>query len=623
MSKDLNGSRRQFLRSLSQCACAAPFASLAGSLNLYGQGNDPVAGTIASAPARRASGHPGFKFIDVARGAGLGNALNIFGPADRKRYLLEEMGCGVAFFDYDHDGWLDIFIVNGTRFDEASGIAAPSNFLFHNNRDGTFTDVTGKAGLRRTGWGQGVCIGDYDNDGFDDLFVSYWGDNALYHNNGDGTFTDVTGKTGLVQKGAHSRWNTGCCFLDYDRDGRLDLFVADYVNFDPKLSPPPGGNKLCRYYGIPVACGPQGWGGGTNILYRNRGDGTFEDVSAAAGVAKPAGPADPSVASDNWVPVGSYGMSAVAADFDNDGWPDIYVSCDEAPSLLYHNNHDGTFTEIGVAAGCALSENGRTQGGMGIGVGDYDGDGWLDILKPNFAEESVSLYRNNGDGTFYDAVFQAGLAASRKTVGWGAGFFDFDNDGWRDIFISTGHVYPEIAHRALHLSYATPSVVYRNLGNGRFEDVSAGAGPGVTQPRVSRGCAFGDFDNDGDIDIVVNNLNGIPSLLRNDGAVGGNWIKVKCIGTKSNRSAIGCRVRVVTGQRSQIDEVLSGSSYISHNDFRLHFGLGNASQVDRIEIRWPSGLVESLSKLKVNKLVVIREGTGIVDAEALQTGARG
>jgi len=304
-------------------------------------------------------------------------------------------------------------------------------------------------------------------------------------------------------------------------------------------------------------------------------------------------------------------MGTVAADFDNDGWPDIYVSNDEAPSLLYHNNHDGTFTEMGVAAGCAVSENGSVQGGMGVAVGDYDCDGWLDILKPNFSDETVNLYHNNGNGTFYDAVFRAGLAASTRSIGWGAGFVDFDNDGWRDIFISTGHVYPEIAARRLHITYAEPKILYRNLGNGRFKDVSAQAGPGVTQPKVSRGCAFGDFDNDGDVDVVVNNMNEAPSLLRNDCETMNNWLKVKCIGTKSNRSAIGARVRVVTGGHAQIEEVMSGSSYVSQNDFRLHFGLGQAARVDRLEVRWPLGLVERYSNLEVNQLVVVEEGSGI------------
>ncbi len=609
-------SRREFLRLLGGCGAVLPAEVFAGRLlSRAGDRQAATPLTRTSSTSAKPGSNPGFSLVDTAKQAGLGGATNVYGGVRTKRYLMDEMGCGVAFFDYDHDGWVDVFLVNGTRFEGLPAGVSPSNFLFHNNRDGTFTDVTRKAGLVRSGWGQGCCVGDYDNDGWDDLFVTYWGQNVLYHNNGDGTFTDVTEKTGLIQSGPHLRWNTGCCFVDYDRDGRLDLFVADYVSFDPRLAPTPGSNKLCTYYGISVACGPQGLGGGTNILYHNRGDGTFEDVSEAAGVSNPHGPVDPTSVSDNWIPMGSYGMSAVAADFDNDGWPDIYVSCDEAPSLLYHNNHDGTFTEIGIPAGCALSEDGKTQGGMGIGVGDYDCDGWLDILKPNFSDETISLYHNNGNGTFYDAVFQAGLGSTRKYVGWGAGFPDFDNDGWKDIFISTGHVFPEIQGRKLYVSFAEPKVVYRNLGNGHFEDVSAKVGPEVAQARVSRGCAFGDFDNDGDLDVLVNNMNEPPSLLRNDCQTGNSWIKVKCIGSKSNRSAIGARVRVVTGRHSQIDEVMSGSSYISQNDFRLHFGLGSATQVDVIEVRWPLGLVESFPHLDVNQVVTIQEGRGVIKQE--------
>ncbi len=563
------------------------------------------------------AGGLGFRLTDVAVEAGLGKAINVTGGITNKRYLVEEMGCGVAFWDYDNDGWIDIFIVNGTRFDVSPSDPPPSNFLFHNNRDGTFTDVTQKAGLIRTGWGQGCCVGDYDNDGFDDLFVTYWGQNVLYHNNGDGTFTDVTEKSGLLQPGPHPRWNVACCFLDYDRDGHLDLFVANYVNFDPQITPAPGSDPLCRYYGLPVACGPQGLGGGTNILYHNRGDGTFEDVSEAAGVSIPRGSPDPYVVRTNWRPVGSYGMGAAAADFDNDGWPDIYVACDEAPSLLYRNNHDGTFTEIGMPAGCALSGNGATQGGMGVAVGDYDCDGWLDILKPNFAGENFSLYRNNRNGTFYDAVYQAGLAAATANVGWGAGFQDFDNDGWRDIFVSTGHVYPQVEGRGLMANYASAKVLFRNRGGGRFEDVGSKAGPGITRPQTSRGCAFGDYDNDGDVDVVVINMNGPPSLLRNNCAGENHWIKVKCTGIKSNRSAIGARVTVVSGNHAQIDEVMSGASYVSQNDFRLHFGLGRAAQADQVEVRWPSGLVERFQNVEANQLIHIQEGRGIIRKEKL------
>lgn len=561
----------------------------------------------------------GFTFVDVTVESGLGSARNVFGAVSDKRYVLEETGCGVAFFDYDHDGWLDIFLVNGTTFEGFPPGRAPRNYLFRNNRDGTFTDVTEQAGLARSGWGQGCCIGDYDNDGFDDFFVTYWGQNVLYHNNGDGTFTDVTEKAGLAS--SERRWGTGCCFVDYDRDGHLDLFVANYVNFDPRLTPLPGSNQYCRYSGIPVPCGPQGLGGSTNILYHNGGDGTFEDVSEKAGVMNPRGLPTPTSVSQNWQPTGSYGFTAVAADFDNDGWPDIYVAFDSVPSRLYRNNHDGTFREIGIAAGCALSEDGVGQAGMGVGVGDYDADGWLDIVKTNFSDETANLYRNNGDGTFHDAVYQAGLGMNTKYLGWGVGFVDFDNDGWKDIFMVNGHVYAQIADQKFHVTYQQRKILYRNLGNARFEDVSSRAGSVVTQPNSGRGCAFGDFDNDGDVDIVINNMNELPSLLRNDGGNKNSWLKVKCIGTRSNRSAIGTRVRVVADGRAQIDEVMSGSSYISQNDLRLHFGLGRAAKVDLFEVRWPSGLQESIRDIAANQLIFIREGEGIVKSERF--GRRG
>jgi len=557
----------------------------------------------------------GFVFTDVAARAGLGQASNVFGGVTRKRYLLEEIGCGLAFFDYDNDGWLDLFLVNGTRFEGVSGEHPPTNFLFRNNRDGSFTDVTEKAGLIRSGWGQGCCVGDYDNDGYDDLVVTYWGGIVLYHNNGDGTFTDVTKKAGLVQKGP--RWNTGCCFVDYDRDGLLDLFVANYVNFDPQAAPQPGDNQYCRYFGLSVGCGPQGFSGGTNILYHNRGDGTFEDVSERSGVVVPRGPAAPTFVSDQWIPAGSYGLGVGAADFDNDGWPDIYVACDSVASRFYHNNHDGTFEEVGSEIGCALDGNGKAQGGMGVGVGDYDCDGWLDIIKTNYSDQTANVYHNNGDGTFYDAVFQAGLGANTKYLGWGVGLFDFDNDGWPDIFMSNGHVFPEVDARKLHVTFEQRKIVYRNLGHGRFADVTAISGPAVTQPRPSRGMAFGDFDNDGDVDVAVINMNEPPSLLRNDSPSRTNWLKVKCIGTKSNRSAIGARVRVVTGRHSQMNEVLSGSSFLSQNDFRLHFGLGRARQADLVEVRWPLGLMESFKNVKANQLLILQEGHGITRRQKL------
>jgi len=609
-------SRRGFLEWSGGSALALTLDGLARLLGFRGhalQAAPGSAGAVQGA-AHKAGGSGGVTFTDVADAAGLSRAVNTFGGVKTKRYLIEETGCGVAFFDFDQDGWLDIFLVNGTTIEGFPAGQEPSNYLFKNNRDGTFSDITEKAGLKRSGWGQGCCIGDYDNDGFEDLFITYWGSNALYHNNGDGTFSDVTLKAGVGGEGR--RWGTGCCFLDYDRDGFLDLFVSNYVVFDPAGSPAPGGTPYCRYYGLDVACGPQGLGGGTNILYRNRGDGTFEDVSEKSGVATPRGVSAPTSVSQNWQPVGSYGLTAVSADFDNDGWPDIYVACDISPSRLYRNNHDGTFREVGVQAGVALSEDGVGQAGMGVAVGDYDNDGWLDIVKTNFSDDTSNLYHNNGDGTFYDAVMQAGLGIHKKYLGWGTHFVDFDNDGWRDIFMATGHVWPEVSARKLHVTFEQRRLLYRNLGNGRFEDVSARAGSGFEELRSSRGCAFGDFDNDGDVDIVVNNMNAPPSLLRCDGAEKTNWIKVKCIGTKSNRSGIGARVRVVTGKHSQIDEVMSGSSYISQNDLRLHFGLGPATKVDLMEVRWPSGQLESFRAVPANQLVVVQEGRGIVKTQS-------
>jgi len=565
-----------------------------------------------------ANGTPEVRFTDVAAQAGLARARNVSGHPLNKRFILEEMGCGVALFDYDNDGWLDIFLVNASSFDPAVRAAKPVSYLFHNNRDGTFTDVSAKAGFTHSGWGQGCCVGDYDNDGYDDLFVSYWGRNVLYHNNGDGTFTDVTEKAGLV--GDPRRWGAACCFLDYDRDGRLDLFVSNYLNFDPKNVPLPGKSPLCRFNDLPVPCGPQGLPGGTNLLYRNRSDGTFEDVSEKSGITNPRGPAISLFSDKNWRPAGSYAMGAVSADFDNDGWPDIYVSSDGAPSLLYRNNHDGTFSEIAIAAGCAFDENGVAMSGMGVAAGDYDGDGWLDILRTNFSDQPPTLYRNNGNGSFQDASLAAGLGANRKYVGFGAGFLDHDNDGWKDLFMANGHVYAQLTGSKLYLTYAEPRLLYRNLRNGRFEDVSARSGPGITTPAVGRGCAFGDLDNDGDIDIVVSNLDGPPSLLRNDGGNRNRWIMFKCVGTRSNRSAIGTRLGVTAGGRTQIDEVMSGSSYYSQNDFRLHFGLGAAEQADSVEVRWPSGLAEKFEDLPAGHLYTIQESKGILRKQRFPAG---
>lgn len=538
-------------------------------------------------------------FVNVAHEAGL-NAKTIFGGEHKNKYLLETTGCGVAFYDYDNDGWLDIFLVNGWRLEGFPAGQEPTSHLFKNNRDGTFTDVTAKSGLAHSGWGQGVCVGDYDNDGFEDLFVTYFGKNALYHNNGDGTFSDVSEKAGVAGNG--KRWNSGCAFVDYDRDGRLDLFVANYIDLDLATAPVPESGP-CSYKGVLVACGPPGLNGGKNILYHNNGDGTFRDVSEGAGIF-----------SAN----GTYGLGVLTADFNNDGWPDIYVADDSTASALYKNLGNGKFTDVAMEAGCALSADGKPQAGMGVSAGDYDLDGNLDILKTNFAGDTPSLYRNLGNGSFEDATFPAGLGKHTQYLGWGCGFFDMDNDGWPDILICNGHVYPEVEQLRTEAGYPQRKLLYRNLRNGKFEDVSMDAGPGISAPAASRGCAFGDFDNDGDIDVVVNAVNDYPQLLRCDQKNQNNWVKVRTIGTKSNRSGIGARLRCVTrvpGEtkpHSQIDEVRSGGSYFSQNDLRVHFGIGKAEKVDLLEIRWPSGAIEKLENVKPNQVLFVKEGSGIV-----------
>jgi len=541
----------------------------------------------------------GLSFVDVAHESGL-NAKTIYGGEHKNKYLLETTGCGVAFYDYDNDGWLDIFLVNGWRLEGFPKGQEPTSHLFKNNRDGTFTDVTTKAGLAHSGWGQGVCVGDYDNDGFDDLFVSYFGRNVLYHNNGDGTFTDVTEKAGVA--GNAKRWNTGCAFVDYDRDGKLDLFVANYIDLDLATAPVPESGP-CLYKSIMVACGPPGLNGGKNILFHNNGDGTFTDVSEQSGILQASG---------------TYGLGVLTADFDNDGWPDIYVANDSTASALYQNKRDGKFVDIAIEAGCALSPDGKPQAGMGVSAIDYDMDGNLDIVKTNFAGDTPSLYHALGGANFEDATFVAGLGAHTQYLGWGCGFFDMDNDGWPDILLCNGHVYPEVEQLKTEAGYAQRKLIYRNLRNGRFEDVSMRAGAAISAAAASRGCAFGDFDNDGDIDVVVNNVNDFPQLLRCDSNTGNNWIKLKLEGKKSNRSGIGARLRCVTRPpgdtkpHAQMDEVRSGGSYFSQNDLRVHFGIGKAEKIDLIEIRWPSGQVDTLKDLKPNQLVFVKEGEGLV-----------
>jgi hypothetical protein len=539
----------------------------------------------------------GARFTDIGSAAGLHHPV-IYGGIDRNTYILEAIGCGIGLLDYDNDGWLDILVLCGSRLDGSPPSA--TNRLYHNNRDGTFTDVTEGAGLTRTGWATGVTIGDYNNDGHEDIFITYWGENVLYRNNGDGTFADVTRQAGLLHHGRH--WGTGCTFIDYNRDGFLDLFVSNYAVFDPARVPPAGRDPGCNFKGVPINCGPRGLPVDVCALYRNNGDGTFTDVSAVSGIAKAEG---------------SYGLTAVAADFNGDGWPDIYVACDSTPSLLFLNHHDGTFVESGTESGLALNEDGKEQAGMGVAIGDFNLDGRLDILKTNFLDDTVNLYAGRGNANFVDVTRSSGLGVETRYVSWGAGMTDFDNDGWPDLFWVTGSVFPELESTLPEYRARSPRVLFRNLGNGRFEELLTEAGSAIAQAHSSRGCAFGDFDNDGDVDIAIINLNEPPSLLRNDVSGMNHWLKVRLIGVKSNRSAIGARVYCIYGGRKQVQEVCAQSSFLSVNDRRLHFGLGPSTSAS-LEIAWPSGVRQMFSKVTADQLVTINEAHGIMDTTTIR-----
>ncbi len=605
--------RRTVLKSLSRTALVLPFGDILalaappaqqtpGAMNRDTY-NAPKRSAPKSLPSPITGTPLGYRYVDQAHAAGL-LTKTIYGNEHKNRYLLETTGCGVAFFDYDGDDWIDIFLVNGSRLDGFPKGEAPISRLFKNNRDGTFTDVTLKAGLAHVGWGQGCCVGDYDNDGHNDLFVSYYGQNVLWHNNGDGTFTDTTAKAGLAQPGK-TRWNSGCAFLDYDKDGHLDLFVANYIDFDPKTAPLPEAAG-CSYKGIQVACGPPGLQGGKNILYRNNGNGTFTDVSAKTGMLDT---------------VGTYGLSVTVADLDNDGWPDIYVANDSTAATFYRNQKDGTFKDEAIESGIAYSPDGKPQAGMGVSVGDFNRDGLLDIVKTNFAGDTDSLYQNLGDGTFEDHTYLSGLGVNTRYLGWGVGFFDPDNDGWLDIFISNGHVYPEVDNSHLEAPYAEQKYLYRNLRNGQFEEVTALAGAGITAPAPARGCAFGDTMNSGMVDVAVNCVNTYPQLLRCEptpDATRRNTLYIRTVGTKSNRSGIGARLTVTAENQpgkplKQIEEVRSGGSYYSQNDLRIRFGLDQATAAD-VEIAWPSGTKDTLKALAANHLYVIQEGGKVLKA---------
>src|SRR2546421_4790424 len=543
-------------------------------------------------------------FTDIAQKAGL-SMMNVFGGVSSKKYIIETTGTGVAIFDYDNDGWPDIFFVNGTTLEGFPAGQGPTNHLYRNNHDGTFADVTVQAGLAATGWGQGVCVGDYDNDGWEDLYVTYFGKNRLYHNQ-SGVFTEVAEQARVA--GSGKAWGTGCAFVDYDRDGLLDLVVANYVDFDLSTAPAPGERNACMWKGVPVMCGPRGLPGAKNILYHNQGQGRFEEVTAKAHIDQTNG---------------HYALSVSTLDFDDDGWPDIYVACDSTPSTLYHNNRDGTFTDVAVVSGAAFNEDGREQAGMGTTVADYDGDGRLDIFKTNFSDDTATLYRNNGDDTFSDATFPAGLGLHTQYLGWGAMFFDFDNDTWPDLIVANGHVYPEVDKYHLGSNYEEPRVLYRNNGNGTFTDLSASAGPGITTSASARGLAVGDLWNDGRISVVISNMSARPSLLVNEARSSNHWIAIKTVGSKSNRDAIGARITVKIGKRTLVDEVRSGSSYDSNSDMRVHFGLGSAVKIDELKIRWPSGGVERFDNLRVDTIHTLKEGSGTAVRDAAEKSKAG
>ncbi len=537
-------------------------------------------------------------FVDVAARAGI-TVRNVNGGAITKHYIVEATGSGVAIIDYDRDGWPDIFLVNGTELASAAqrGRKPPTSHLFHNNRDGTFTDVTTKAGLVSNGWGQGACVGDYDNDGYDDIYITAYGHNRLFHNQGNGTFRDVSVVSGA--DGTGKEWGTGCAFVDYDRDGLLDILIANYVHFDLATTPAPGTEAGCMWKGTPVMCGPRGLPSAPNILLHNEGSSggqvRFRDVSVASGVQKTAA---------------HYCFSVTTLDYNEDGWPDIYVACDSTPAILYRNNRDGTFTDVGVDAGVAFNEDGREQAGMGSTAADYDGDGHLDLFKTNFSDDTSTLYHANGDGTFTDTTFAAGLGINLEALGWGTMFADVDNDGYPDLLVANGHVYPEVDTASLGSSFKEPRFLYWNQGNGHFKDLSKIAGPGLTEPLSGRGLAIADLFNDGRLEALVNNLSDRPMLLVNEARNANHWLGLRLVGTVSNRSAIGARVTLRSARRTWVDEVRSGSSYSSSSDLRLHFGLGGETRVDSVEVRWPNGLQERFPPGPIDRIETLVEGQG-------------
>jgi enediyne biosynthesis protein E4 len=534
-------------------------------------------------------------FIDITEQAGI-KFKHVSSP--EKKYIVESMSGGVALFDYDNDGYLDIYLVNSLTVDMVKSKQRTRSALYHNNGNGTFSDVTDKTGVGDIGWGMGVAIGDYNNDGWDDIYVTCLGPNHLLRNNGNGTFTEVTQKAGVDDP----RWSTGAAFVDYDNDGKLDLFVANYVDFDVNNLPEFGKGRTCQFKGVPVQCGPRGLKGAGDSLYHNNGDGTFTDVSKRAGVADTDG---------------YYGLGVIASDFDEDGLVDIFVANDSTPNFLYHNNGDGTFKDVGFSSGPAVNENGSEQGSMGVTLGDYDHDGRLDLFITNFDDDYNTLYRNDGKGSFTDVSYAAKVAAvSLPYVGWGTWFFDYDNDGWPDLLVVNGHVYPQLP------TYRQRNFVHHNNRNGTFTEVGEQLGAPFLEKRTGRGAAFGDIDNDGDVDVVINNLDGPPQVLRNDGGNAGNSVLIKTIGVKSNRDGIGARVKIISGDLTQIGEVYSGGSYLSQSDLRIHFGLEQRAKIDLIEVHWPSGAVDKATNIGANKIITVKEGQGITEQKDLKRSGR-
>jgi hypothetical protein len=550
---------------------------------------------LASSRKSKDTGLRHISFTDVAQAAGIDFHLTCGGP--EKRYIMESMCGGVAVFDYDNDGWMDIFLVDGSTLEDLGRGTCHTGKLYHNNHDGTFTDVTVKSGLTHCGWGFGVAVGDYDNDGWDDLYITYLDGAVLYHNNGDGTFTDVTAKAGVGNPG---RWGTSVAFGDYDNDGYLDLYVANYVDLDLQHLPEFGKGPFCQYREIPVSCGPRGLKGGRDRLYHNNGDGTFTEVTEKLNI-------DPN---------SYYGLGVLWLDYDLDGCLDLYVADDSSPSMLYHGDCKGNFTEVGVQAGVAYSADGLEQAGMGIDSADYDNDGFPDIAKTNFSDDSNNLFHNDHTGEFTDLAGPANFGfVSIPFLGFGVKFLDIDNDGWKDVFVANGHVNPQVDHYSFGVTYAERPLLFRNLGNGKFEEIGMSAGPALARRYVARAAAAADFFNDGREDLLISVLDGSPLLFRNQSRPQGHWLRIKTVGVRSNRDGFGARVEAKAGALTQVAEVRANSSFESASDPRLHFGLGAANHVDSVVVRWPSGLIDRIGPQTADQELVIEEGKGLVKQE--------